>query len=615
MSANADVTELPVQCGKRLTRRQVLAASLGSVALVAFDQAEAIAQDETPLLHAFPSPGWRAASHLTQISFRGGVPESFGPIYAIGPMSGEHAGTIKLHSDGNGFSWFPDFAFRPGEDVTVHTRLNVVGSKNGEYTFTCATPTTKAGRTRGDRTKEPAEEDIRRFRSRPGLVPPKLAAESYGEEAAPGLIFLSVIQGRGQNGALIVDNSGEPVWFLPASPKGHEAFDLKVTKYLGDPVLTWWYGIRVLGQGAGHWVIANTAYEEIASVTVGNGYPGGDMHDLLLTKDNTAFVGAYNTIEWDLRDLGGTKDGVLVDCIVQEIDIPTRCVLFEWHSLDHVDLEESQRAIDPKQPDAAFDYFHYNSVAEDSDGNVIICARNTWAAYKVDRVTGDIIWRLGGKRSDFEVGENAEIAWQHDVRPLGNGTISIFDNEAAPKVRDESRGLVLNLNTDLMRATVEREYVHPDGISAGSQGSMQVLSNGNVLVGWGSEPLLSEFAADGSLILDITFPEAKQSYRARRFEWVGQPSDLPRLVAEADQETKVTVYASWNGATEVAEWRVLHGATESDLAASGDPTPCTGFETAITLTSSSQYFAVEALDASGTSLGVSEPVELTEPTT
>ena len=615
VNQKTDLTERTAQFLDRLNRRQVLAGSLGSLVSVAAHSRAALAQEArsaTPMLHTFPAPGWRAASHLTQISFRGGMPESLGSIYANGPLSGEHSGTVQVHSDGNGFSWFPDFAFKPGEDVTVHTRLNVAGTEDGDFSFTCATPTTKAGTAKGARNDDPDEADIRRFRSRPGLVPPKLTAEEYGGTAAPGLIFLSVIQGRGQNGALIVDDSGEPVWYLPATPKGHEMFDLKVVQYQGGPALAWWEGIRVLGQGAGHWVIANSSYETVATVVVGNGYPGGDIHDFLLTASNTAIVAAYNTIEWDLRDLGGKKDAPLIDCVVQEIDIATGCVLFEWHNVDHVDLDESYREVDPDEPDAAHDYFHYNSVAEDEDGHLIICARNTWATYKVDRISGDILWRLGGKQSDFRLDEDAETAWQHDSRPLGDGIMSIFDNSASPPIRDESRGLLLKLDVDQKRATVEREYVHPEGISAGSQGSMQVLPNGNVLVGWGSEPLLSEFAADGSLILDIRFPKAKQSYRARRFEWVGRPTDLPLLAVDSDAEGKVTVHASWNGATEVAAWRVLAGASDDDLSAVGQPSTRTGFETAITVNSDASYFAVEALDAQGRSLAVSTAVEPTQ---
>jgi arylsulfotransferase ASST len=616
VNPKTEVTERTVQPLNRLNRRQVLAASLGSVVSVAFDRDAAGAQndqDATPLLHAFPGPGWQAASHLTQISFRGGVPDSFGSIYANGPLSGEHSGTIKVHSDDNGFSWFPDFAFKPGEDVSVHTRLNVAGSEDGDFTFRCAIPTTKAGTAKGARNDDPKEEDIRRFRSRPGLLPPKLTAEKHGGAVAPGQLFLSVIQGKGQNGALIIDDTGEPVWYLPATPNGHEMFDLKVVEYQGEPVLAWWEGIRVLGQGSGHWVIADSSYETIATVAVGNGYPGGDMHDVLLTSNNSAIVAAYNTIAWDLSDLGGKEDGPLIDCVLQEIDIATGCVIFEWHNVDHVDLGESYREIDPKEPDAAHDYFHYNSVAEDEDRNLIISARNTWATYKLDRESGEILWRLGGKQSDFKLDEGAETAWQHDARPLGNGVLSIFDNAAAPKIRDKSRGLILNLDGDQMRAKVEREYVHPEGISAGSQGSMQVLPNGNVLIGWGSEPLLSEFAADGALILDIRFPAAKQSYRAKRFEWVGRPNDLPRLLVEPKGDGSVAVYASWNGATEIAEWRVLGGADEKDLSAIGKSSPRTGFETTITLTSDASYFAVEALDAQGASLGISKVVKPTEP--
>jgi hypothetical protein len=332
------------------------------------------------------------------------------------------------------------------------------------------------------------------------------------------------------------------------------------------------------------------------------------MHDMLLTAENTAIVGAYNTIEWDLSAIGG-QEGFVADCVLQEIDIATGCVIFEWHNVDHIDLDESYLEVDPEKPDVTLDYFHYNSVAIDADGSLIVCARNTWATYKVDRNSGDVIWRLGGKRSDFELADGAEYAWQHDARPLGGNLLSFFDN--GPN-NGESRGLILELDTDRMTASVDREFRHSEKISAGSQGSLQILPNGNVLVGWGSEPLLTEFTADGEPILDVRFPGEKQSYRARRFEWVGRPSDVPHLRAETGSGGNVTVYASWNGATEVAAWRVLAGAAENDLTAVGEPSPRTGFETRIAVTSDARFFAVEAIDAQGESLGISRPEEARE---
>ena len=606
MSINDEPINSDPRSFDQISRRRALQVALGAAAAAIPTLESARAQDNSTQLHVFPSPGSQFASHQTQISFRGPVPESFGPMYATAAGSGEHSGTIVLHSDNNGFSWFPDFAFHPGETVTLHTRLDIIGGDEGNFSFTCA-PSIE-GRARGDRAKPAEDKNVRKFRTRPGLVPPRVETEIHNDALEPGYIFLSVIQGQGQNGALIIDNDGEPIWFQPAHIRTQELFDLKVVDYLGEPALIWWEGVRVLGQGSGHWVISNTTYEQIATIRIGNGFTGGDMHDVLLTARNTAIIGAYNTVHYDLSPIEGMADGLAIDCILQEIDLATGCVIFEWHCLDHVALEDTRREIDPERPDAAFDYFHYNSVAIDADDHLIIGARNTWAAYKVDRGSGEMIWRLGGKNSDFELGPEVEFSWQHDIRPQPDGTLSMFDNAAAPKTRDASRGLILSLDMDEMAATVETQYEHPDGILAGAQGNMQILPGGNIMIGWGSEPIVSEFAADGTLLLDVHFPEEKQSYRAYRFEWVGQPAQPPNVLAEANDDGGITVYASWNGATEVASWRVLAGDAEDALEPIGDETPRTGFETEIAVTSSAGFFAVEALDSTGNVLQTSRAV-------
>jgi hypothetical protein len=207
--------------------------------------------------------------------------------------------------------------------------------------------------------------------------------------------------------------------------------------------------------------------------------------------------------------------------------------------------------------------------------------------------------------------DGAETAWQHDSRPMPNGEISIFDNGAQPKVHDESRGLVLALDMEEMTATTVREYLHPDKISAGSQGNMQLLPNGNVLLGWGSEPLASEFAADGTLLFDVRMPGEKHSYRTYRFEWIGRPADAPHVLAEPGTNGETTVFVSWNGATEVAAWRVLGGDAEDALEPLAEPAPRTGFETEIPVPATARFWAVEALDGDGGSMAMSRTIEAT----
>jgi hypothetical protein len=519
-----------------------------------------------------------------------------------GSASGYHPGVQVAHSDGNGVSWFPDFAFHPGEEVSVRTRLDVVGGE-GDFTFSCAIPVPVVA----DPTPSgPADEtEAHVFRSRPGIAPPFVETELYEDRTAPGYLFLSPKRGPGRHGALIIDNAGEPVWFFPIEAPIEQVFDFRVMEYEGEPALVWWQGAVQIGSGFGHWVLYNSAYEEVAILQIGNGFPGGDFHDIYFTAQNTAIIGAYTDIEWDLTAVGGRERDVVIDNIIQEIDIPTGAVIYEWHSLDFVPLEETYFARPEDEPERPFDYFHYNSIDVDADGNLIICARNTWAIYTIDRVTGEVIWTLGGKASDFEMAEGTQSAYQHDVRPWPNGELSLFDNGAQPTVREQSRGMVLALGTDEMSVSLAREYLHPDGISAGSQGNMQILPNGNVLIGWGSEPLVSEFTADGTLLFDARLHEDKESYRAYRFEWTGRPAELPELAIERGSDGDTSIYASWNGSTETAAWQVLAGESDDDLAPVGEPAERAGFETTIELATDASFFAVQALDADGEVLAIS----------
>jgi hypothetical protein len=549
-------------------------------------------------------PDSMTASPGTQLSFRSPGLETIRPIEVIGSESGVHPGVEVAHSDGNGVSWMPDFAFHPGEEVSVTTRLDLVGATKGDFSFTISTPRPLAANPR--RNKKPAEGQVHKFRSRPGLAPQVFDVAQHGESLAPGYLFVAPKEGAGRNGALIMDNSGEPVWFFPVEVPVDQILDFRVQHLDGEPVLTWWQGVVVRGHGFGHWVIRDISYEEVANIRIGNGYAGGDLHELVLTEQRTALVGTYSTIAWDLTSMDGKKDDSIIDCIVQEIDVVTGAVIFEWHSLDHVALDETYDKPDEDDEDDALDHFHFNAITLDSDDNLVISARNTWAAYKIDRATGDVIWRLNGKASDFTLGDGADIAYQHDVRHWQNGEVTLFDNGGSPQVHDESRGLVLKLDVEAKTANVAREYLHPDHIFAGSQGNFQTLSNGNVLIGWGSEPIISEFSHDGELLCDWRMFEDKQTYRGYTFEWTGTPTTLPAITVERDTSGMQSVYVSWNGATGVDAWQLVSGDDEKTLAPVGDPVPRSGFETTLRLVGDGAFVAVQALSADGAVLVTSK---------
>jgi hypothetical protein len=404
-----------------------------------------------------------------------------------------------------------------------------------------------------------------RFESRPDLNPPLLTVLHRTGSVAPGYLFLAPSSGPGQHGPLIVDAALQPVWFHPT---GLPAMNFRVQRWHGEPVLTWWQALPGGGLGHGTHVIADSSYREIARFPAGNGMPS-DLHELLLTDRGTALVTSLETRR------RGSK-GLTLGGVVQELEIPSARVLFEWRSLDHVEVAESYAPVG-----YPWDYFHVNAIDVDADGNLLVSARNTWAVYKVNRRTGAVMWRLGGKRSDFALGRGARFAWQHDARSHeGGSVVSVFDNGVT-----HSRGLVLALDTKRMRATVQREYLHEPPVHAHKLGSVQLLGGGDVLVGWGTDPHVTEFAAGGAVKLDAALPHGGENYRALRFPWRGRPRNEPAAVVRGS-----TVYASWNGATDVAAWRIEPG---------GPKVRRTGFETALPL----RPGRVVALDARGRALG------------
>jgi Arylsulfotransferase (ASST) len=443
------------------------------------------------------------------------------------------------------------------------------------------------------------------FRSRPDLSPPVLEVTTRAHDTAPGYIFVAPKEGIGQQGPLIVDNSGQPVWFHPVHSENDVAMDFKVQHYQGEPVLTWAEGEVVQGHGHSEYVILDCSYREVTRLGASYGYLG-DLHEFLISSRDIALFTIYGKARIDLPSVGGPEDAKVFDGIVQGVDIETGDVLFEWNSLEHIGLEESYTRP-PKDQEGSFDYLHINSIDVDHDGNLLISSRNTCTIYKVDSETGEIIWRLGGKKSDFEMGPGTRFAYQHDARRQSDGTITIFDN-GRPNKGEQSRGLVLDLDEDEMNATLVREYPHPHGEIAATQGNIQVLPNSNVFVGWGSEPHFSEFSSDGELLLSANFPPKVESYRAFRFPFQGKPSDDPAMVAERGSDDEVTLYASWNGATEVATWEVLAGPDPQRLRSVGF-VPRDGFESTITVVTAERYVGVHAKDSSGRVIGTSKAAE------
>jgi Arylsulfotransferase (ASST) len=567
-----------------------------------------------------PLPDSYDASARTQISLLGAPPSALRSISVRGSSSGPHSGRLEAYSQGDGASFVPSRPFTPGETVAVHGRVLVdrgsedhqstsTGGRPFAYRFVVARQDSISYAPLAKAAKDYNEEQ--HFHSAPSLQPPVLAVTASSPATAPGYIFTAPYSGPGPSGPEIFSDTGELVWFDPLAGET-AATNLQVQRYDGKPVLTWWQGyIPPQGFGQGEEMIYSSSYTQIGRVHAGNGYKA-DLHDFHITPQGTALLTVFNPIRCDLSAVGGPSGGAVTDSVFQEIDLRTGLVRREWHSLDHVGLSDSYSSPESTSTAWPFDYFHINSIDQLAGGSTLISARNTWALYELNTTTGQVTLRVGGRHGEVKPINGAATAFQHDATVQANGTISIFDNGAVPKVHPQSRAIVVSVDPQTRTDTLLARYEHSRGLSSGSQGSVQTLANGDVFVGWGSEPYFSEFSSSGQLLYDAHLHGSYESYRSYRFPWTGTPATPPAIaVGGGGANAPVSVYASWNGATEVASWRVLAGPSPTQLTPVASA-PKTGFETTLLTPGGvgpTTYVAVQALNGAGALLGTSPTVK------
>jgi EmrB/QacA subfamily drug resistance transporter len=461
--------------------------------------------------------------------------------------------------------------------------------------------------------------DAYSFVSAPTLHPPQVRSvhSSPAGELAPGYIFtanffnLNEPPIRGQSGPLILDRQLQPVWFQPV-PEKVVASNLSLQSYEGKPALAWWQGI-VTNTGAterGEDIVVNQHYQVLARLKAVHGWVL-TLHEFTIVGGD-AWVTANKNIPMDLSKYGGAYNGALIDSAVQEYDLKTGKLVRNWDALDHIPLSESRATL----PTNGFpwDAYHVNSIDVKSNGTFLASMRDTWAAYLVNSESGQIEWTLGGNRSSFKLGPDAEFKWQHDVRLQSPSTVTLFDDHCCQltgggtyvNATGPSRGLVLHIDQQARTASLQQQYGRNEGLESDYMGDTQPQGNGNVFVGWGSEPYLSEYSSSGKLLFEGEWPGPDLSYRATLEPWVGEPLTRPAGAART-LGGKPTVYASWNGATAVASWRVLASASGAAHATVLASHPKDGFETAISLPQRAASFTLQALDARGRVIGSSLP--------
>lgn len=478
------------------------------------------------------------------------------------------------------------------------------------------------------------------FRSRPDLQAPilrPLEGLHKPDKMAPGYFFVAPYTNM-QQGVYIYDNNADLVWTSFGSAGAGIAHAPRVCDYKGEKHLCFYQGVQHVGWGHGHGLILDKHYRVVKSIEPSGTYQtSSDMHEFFLIEDGTrALMTQYIRSVHDLCPWGSCDGlGYIQSGLFQEVDVESGEAVFTWNSLDHVPPTESrvlpsttEISGDGESPETPWDYFHINSVDKSNfDGNYLISARHTCAVYKISAETGEILWRLGGTNSDYEIGEGVDFAFQHDARWLESSedasVISIFDNGGNGYSQPEpySRGIIVRLDHKTKKATLVSSLNPPfvDGHAhiSKSQGNYQTgLSNGGSLMGWGNDPYFSEYAEDGEIVFYGALAYGyMMNYRVFKFNgWVGEPLSKPAIWAfsqygwsngkEKDNGNTMILYASWNGHTGIKAW-TFYGSDEKTgpWETLVGEFKKEGFETIYKHERTYKYTYAEAIGSDGKSLG------------
>jgi hypothetical protein len=478
-----------------------------------------------------------------------------------GEQSGLHAGQTILADDQHTVIFKPEESFTPGEQVQVDIsslRLNGTTYQALSYTFDVGVNQQSWS------PEQPSDEDLPRMEiAFPGYLTlpediPNFSVTAEPEKTAEGLIFVAPLQWIHTDiGSylLILDNEGEIVYYQSAADD-IAAYDFKVQP---NGLISYY------SQDDAAYHLMDSHYQIVDSYRAGNGYRA-DLHEFQVLPNGNVLLMVYDSMQVDLSPYveGGRDDAQVIALVIQEID-PSKNVVFEWRSWDHMQFSDSPVSLVPEEEDTDIDYVHGNSLEVDPDGNIILSSRNTHEVTKINRETGEIMWRMGGKANQFEFVNDEPFGHQHDARVLENGNITIFDNLGKP---GPSRGVEYEVDTEQMTVTKVWEFAHNPPVFAAFMGNAQRLPNGNTLLSWGAPSRDEEFhyanitevTPENEPVFDLAFDPPFVSYRAFRFPWQGFPTTRPELAFELNDDA-LTLGYSWNGATEVAGYKVFGGSS------------------------------------------------------
>ncbi len=580
--------------------RALLIATGAAAALAAASPALASALTISPL------PGTPDASPSTQISILGTAPSNIVSVSVTGSVSGPHEGHLESYSGNQGASFILDTPLAEGEEVSVVVDLSEGAPVDDSFSVANTSPLSPPVNPPGEKPEE-----LESFRSAPELRPPKIRV-TKADPSLAGDIFLDPLPSPiihvgakllefepvGPNGPMILNPEGKLIWW-DQLPEGQVAGDLQAIRYEGKPALAWWQGIVTeAAYGEGEGIIANSSYEPVARIKAGNGYQA-DIHELNIGADGEAYVAVLTPV--CLPTCSEANPPVL-DSVVQEVDIHTGLVMWEWHALGHIPVSDTEVVA----ANGVLDAYHINSIQPLPEHHLLISLRDTSGVYELEQNSGAIVWALGGRKNMFTLVNGAHFYFQHDARLQGS-LLTLFDDEAGPPVHGSGRGLAIKLNLSAKKATLMHQFHRSALTYVLAEGSVQRLGSGDFMVGFGATKYFAEFSRSEELLFEAELPKGDGTYRVLRAPWKATPKTLPAVAAVRESPDEVAVSASWNGATGVAKWEVLAGESPEALSPVASA-PWSGFETTISVPSADSTFEVRALDSRGRILASSAPV-------
>jgi len=487
-----------------------------------------------------PSPGSTFVSQQSNILVRWGrrldpsIPSDPSVFSVTGTASGNVTGRTILSDDQQTLLFLPEKNYLPGESISVSVR-NGIHSFTGEeltpvhFTFTVSTLSKlekvtldqtaseinyQSEQVSGTKEHHGFSSSLSKTGSTTGTASVPLPNIKVSTSPTPGAIFLSTWKGAFTNAGtidvpsdeqylLIMDNNENTIYSMPTDER---AFDFRMLPN-GNFVY--------FDEKTSSNVILNSSYQVIDHYTCGNGYKT-DLHDFILLPNGHALLLGLDPHIVDMRSIvsGGDSAATVTGFVIQELD-NSKNVVFQWRSFDHFAITD---ATHENLTASSIDYAHPNALTIDADSNIIVSDRHMDEITKIDRTTGDILWRWGGKNNQFTfINDPLGFSHQHSINRIDNGNFILFDNGNfhTPQF---SRALEYQVDEKAKTATLVWQFRHTPDVFTVAMGSVQRLLDGNTFIGWGASTMgATEVRSDGTTVYEIQFPDTVFSYRALKY--------------------------------------------------------------------------------------------------